>query len=408
MYCNHEKFCIFAANLTMDFIGELTYLQLWLMIGSVVCIIISLIAILARTVPLRRYFNRRHELADVDRSHLVTAAVIVFVNDDAESLAEMLPGVLSQDYPAGYEVIVVNDGESADVRNIVEGLKVNHRNLYFTVAPDGARNLSRKKLALTLGVKAAKSSVVVHTTSNARIKTDKWLWNIMKHFDPEGAVDVVIGYAAAPAYDDTSFGARGRAFDSMVDALGWVGPATAGRPWRGTEHNLAYRRELFFRNKGFSHHLNLRDGDDDIYVSEIARGFNTVVELSSEAFVEVPGANGRRVFNERLARRRFTKRFISRRPRIAGTVSTIFYFLAPFPLIVCPFISFMPWIGWVYTAAILICWYATGLLYNSANRILRGRRLALSTPLLAFTRPLRIVSRTVNSVAHKGKRYTWE
>lgn len=391
----------------MNFAGEISSLQLSLMIASAALVILSLIAVLFRTIPIRRHFNRLKSM-EFDDSSLVPAAVIVFAHDDFESLEAHLPQVLSQDYPAGYEVIVVNDGDSAEVRDVVEHFMLSHRNLYFTSAPDGARNLSRKKLALTLGIKAAKSMVVVHTTSAARIPSDRWLRTIMRHFDPQGAVDVVLGYASAPAYDDRTLGARARSFDSAVDAMGWVAPAVAGHPWRGTEHNLAYRRELFFRNKGFSQHLNLRDGDDDIFVSEIAKGYNTIVELSPESIVDVPGDNARRAFSERLGRRRFTKRFIRRHPRVAGTISTVSYFLAPLPLIAVPIVGSMSWAGWAYIAVIFICWYAAGLLLNPAIRTLRGRRFAVSTPFYAFTRPLRIVSRTARSMLTKSKRYTWE
>lgn len=378
------------------------------MIASVALILIALIAVLIRLLPLRKHYRKCLNISLGVDAVLSPAAVVVFAHDDAESVAEMLPQVLAQQYAPGFEVIVVNDGESLEVRHVVESLMQYHRNLYYTVAPDGARNLSRKKLALTLGVKAAKAPVVIHTTSSARIPSSLWLESIMRHFDPEGPVDIVIGYAAAPAYDDRALGARARSFDNSADALGWIAPAVAGHPWRGTEFNLAYRRDIFFRNKGFSQHLNLRDGDDDIFISEIAQGYNTVVELSDNSVVEVPGDNSPRALADRMGRRRFTKRFISSRPRIIGTLYTVAYFLAPWPLVAVPFVGPVTLTAWLFLAAIVLCWYASGLVWNPAVAVLRGRRLRFSTPLLAFTRPFRICSRTVNSMLNRGKRYTWE
>ena len=391
----------------MIFVSEISDLQLSLMIASAALTLLATIAILVRVLPLKRLF-RKHNSETVSPVHPVSAAVIIFTHDDDESLAEMLPQILGQQYEPGFEVIVVNDGESSLVRDLVEQLTLCHPNLYFTAAPDGARNLSRKKLALTLGIKAAKSQVVVLTTSAARINSKLWLRSIMRHFDPDGAVDVVIGYANAPAYDDRSFGARARAFDSMAHDLGWIAPAAAGRPWRGSEHNLAYRRELFFHNKGFSRHLNLRDGDDDIFISEISRGYNTVADLSNDSFVEVPGANISRALKDRLERHRFTKKFISRRPHLAGTVSTIAYFLAPLPLVAVPFIGRLDTFGWIYLAAIFVCWYAAGMLWSFPVRAMHVRKLLFSIPLLAFTRPFRIFRRTASSMTRRSKRYTWE
>ena len=51
---------------------------------------------------------------------------------------------------------MVNEGESAAVTDVVSTMQLTHRNLYLTCTPDGVRNLSRKKLAITLGIKATR------------------------------------------------------------------------------------------------------------------------------------------------------------------------------------------------------------------------------------------------------------
>lgn len=387
--------------------GHITSLQAALLIASVALTLLSMIALLMRLLPLRRHLKRTTAPEKIEGA-APSAAVVVFARDDAEALADLLAGVLNQNYAPGYEVIVVNDGDSAEVRDTVQQLMQVHRNLYFTNAPDGARNLSRKKLALTLGIKAAKSDVVVLTTSSARLRSDKWLAGMMQHFDESGAVEIVIGYAAAPAYDDNASGARARSFDSVADSLGWVGPAVSARTWRGIEHNLAYRRDVFFDNKGFSKHLNLRDGDDDIFISEIATRDNVAMELSPDTMVEVPGDNMPRTFRERLSRRRFTKKFIRHRPRVVGTVCAAAYTLAPLPLVVAICFGNLSPMFWAFFVAIIVGWYCAGLLWNPAVKALGGRRLRFSTPLLAFTRPVRIAVRTLRTSLHHAKRYTWE
>ena len=304
----------------MYFNDEITSVQLVLLIVGVFLMLLSVVAILFRTIPLKRYVKRAKQNILHLEGSLPAASVIIFAHDDSNSLAEMLPQVLSQNYTGDFEVIVVNDGKSPDVKDITEHFMLSHRNLYFTAAPDGARNLSRKKLALTLGIKAAKSPIVVHTTSAARVNSPQWLNNIMKHFAANPEVDVVIGFSSAPPYDDNGFGARARSFDAVADSIGWVVPAINGSAWRGTEHNLAYRRKAFFDNKGFSRHLNLRDGDDDIFVNEIVNRNNTIFELSPDTVVDVPGDNNSREMRERFARRRFTRRFIQNRTCFAGTI----------------------------------------------------------------------------------------
>ncbi|MDE6287113.1 MAG: hypothetical protein K2L99_08995, partial [Muribaculaceae bacterium] len=239
----------------------------------------------------------------------------------AEAREALLVSVLSQDYPAPGEVVVVNEGDSTEIRDLVTRLQITYPNLYLTFTPDGAHSLSRKKLALTLGIKAARYDTVVHTAVGARIRSDKWLRSMMRHFARGGEVEVVIGYAAAMPDDDTAGGARCRAFDATMDAARWFGAAVAGQPFRASEYNVAYRREAFFRNKGFSRSLNLHFGDDDIFISEIAHEGNTAVELSDNSIVGVISPDYSRASRQASLRRVFTEGHIGRRPRVWRTVA---------------------------------------------------------------------------------------
>ncbi|MDO5395589.1 MAG: glycosyltransferase, partial [Bacteroidales bacterium] len=213
------------------------------------------------------------------------ASIVVYAQDEAESLTRLLHQLLGQRYAPGFEVIVVNEGGSEATADAVTALAVSHSNLYLTYTPDGARNLSRKKLALMLGIKAARHRVVVQTVATACIESPYWLASIMRHF-ADTSTEVVLGNAM-PAATDNGLGSRRRAFDFAASATSWLTSAIAGHPYRGTEYNIAYTRDIFFRNKGFSRSLNLRYGDDDIFISEIANGANTAVELSPDGLVRM-------------------------------------------------------------------------------------------------------------------------
>ena len=390
----------------MYFSLEITQLQWSLLQGSLVLVLVALGVFSSRVLAVKRAARRSAE--DEISDGFEKVAVIVYSNDDAGDLAALLPQILGQDYPVDFEVVVVNEGDSPAVREVVSDLQMAHRNLYLTSTPDGARNLSRKKLAITLGIKATTMPVIMLTTAGAVINSDRWLRAMCRHFVSGSPTEVVLGYACAPAYDDRAAGARARSFDHVAESAAWISPAVKGRPWRGTEHNIAYRREVFFRNKGFSRHLNLRDGDDDIFVSEIARPGNTMMELSADACVEVPGANAPRAYRHRAARRRFTERFISRRPHFAGTIGFAAYMLAPVPAIVAGVLSPVNIFGWAAAAGIIVAWCAVGMLWRAAVTALNGRRLLLTLPLLAATRPLRRTYSALRCLVKPDKRYTWE
>lgn len=392
---------------SMYFSFDISALQ-WLLTGlAPLFSLVALVVFMRRALPVWR--RARHCSHSGEPREYEDVAVIVCSKDEASDLEVLLPQILDQDYPARFEVIVVNDGDSPAVRQVVADLALRNRNIYMTGTPDGARSLSRKKLAITLGVKATRMPVVGLTTAAARITSRRWLRGMMRHFVRGGGnTEVVLGYAAPPPYDDRSFGSRARSFDRLADACSWLSPAIAGHPWRGTEHNLFYTRELFFRNKGFSRHLNLRYGDDDIFVSEIADGSNTSVELAPETIVELPGANSRHVFRDNDRRRRFTRRFIRRRPRFLGPLGWLCYMLAPVPAICAALLTPFNWAVWALAAASLAVWFCCALPWRRAAMALDARKLCLSLPLLCAGVPFRRFMSALRALRRRGKRYTWE
>ncbi len=348
---------------------------------------------------------RRPEKPD---NEYLPASVIVYSQGDADNLSELLPVLLRQDYPAPYEIIVVNEGESADIRDAVSALRAVHHNLYLTFTPDGVRNLSRKKLAVTLGVKAARYPAVVLTTSAAMVESELWLQRMMRQFSPGSPVEIVLGYAYVDPSEDTAHGCRQRAFDYTADSARWISTALAGHPFRGTEYNLAYTKDVFLRNNGFARSLNLHYGDDDIFISEIANKKNTAVELSRESVVRLRYGNHPRNFSERALRRCFTESKISRRPRFLIPMSGWLQFVALGTGIAGGALSYPNLLPATGAAAFIIALIVMDILvWRSAMSALRSRKMLLTLPWLAATYPARRMWHRIRTRIGKQKRYTW-
>ena len=358
-------------------------------------------------VSYRRKADR--ERADKPDADYLPASVVIYSQGDADSLYELLKSVLGQDYPAPFEVIVVNEGESTDVRDIVSSLRATHNNLYLTFTPEGVVNLSRKKLALTLGIKAARYDTVVLTTTAVEIESPLWLKRMMQPFGRGNKVEVVLGFSYILPDEDSAFGKRCRAFDYVADSTRWIGAAIAGKPFRGTEYNIAYRREAFMRNKGFARSLNLCYGDDDIFVSEIANSGNTVVELSDESMVRLRHGNHPRLFNERVLRRIFTERFIRRKPRILMSLAGVLQLVAVAAGIAAAVIDWPNLQVTVIVAAILVAMIVLDIVtWRKAMKALKSRSLMLTIPWFVLTHPARRAMARVRSRLSKQKKYTWD
>jgi poly-beta-1,6-N-acetyl-D-glucosamine synthase len=49
----------------------------------------------------------------------------------------------------------------------------------------------------------------------------------------------------------------------------------------GVGRNLAYKKELFFKMKGFASHVHINSGDDDLFVNEACTKTNTVISIET-------------------------------------------------------------------------------------------------------------------------------
>lgn len=205
-------------------------------------------------------------------------SVIITASDEAEQLRRNLPAILTQDYP-DYEVIVIDDGRSAETEDLLTLLEDQYPHLYHSFVPASSRYVSRRKLAITLGIKAAKYDWVVLTHADCRPESNQWLRLMARHFTPH--TQVVLGHSGYRP--GKGWLPRMADFDLLLGSMRRWGFALAGMPYTGIGRNLAYRKELFYQVKGFSSHLHLQRGEDDLFVNQVAHADNTRVECSPAA-----------------------------------------------------------------------------------------------------------------------------
>ncbi len=375
---------------------------------------VALVSALYLIFGMRRYaagIARKASADSNDEQDMATpmpgVSVIVYSNDDAWNLESYLRAILSQDYQGQMEVIVVNDGAAPATEAVVGRLEEEYGNLYMTFTPTASRNLSRKKLAITLGIKAARYEVVLLTEGNCRIKSRNWLSKMMRHFS-EGK-EVVIGFAHIIAGEDatTSFGEGVREFDSLYTALKYLSWAIAGRPYRGNSYNLAYRRSLFFKNKGFSRSLNLKYGDDDIYLSEIATGENTAVELSADSIVSVIESHPAKAHAEDKRQHDFTRKYIHQSADFFYGTSLWSWWILLGCLVAGGILGYPSLIPTIVSGVLFLL---TAILlmvaFNKMSKRLRGTRMLWSVPFLLLFEPIYNMWYKAGSGRHRGKNFT--
>jgi poly-beta-1,6-N-acetyl-D-glucosamine synthase len=201
-------------------------------------------------------------------------SVIICARNEAENLRNFLPSVLKQDYPL-YEVIVVNDCSEDSSYDVLGQLLIKYPHLRISTINKDQKFTHNKKFAQFIGIKAASNEILLFTDADCKPESDKWLSYMTSGFDTN--TDFVLGYGG---YQNKK-GILNKyiRFDSIFIAMQYLGMALRGIPYMGVGRNLAYRRSLFFRNKGFGTHNHIISGDDDLFVNSIASKVNTKVEF---------------------------------------------------------------------------------------------------------------------------------
>ena len=208
----------------------------------------------------------------------IPISVVICARDEEENLLSFLPSVLEQDYP-NFEVIVVNDCSSDNSEFTLEFLQKKYLNLRVTTIKQDEKFTHNKKLALTVGIKAAKNDWLVLTDADCKPDSKKWLATMASKFSEN--TSIVLGYGGF--FEEKGFLNKLIRFDALFIAMQYFGFALNGKPYMGIGRNLAYRKELFFKNKGFASHAHISSGDDDLFINEVAKGSNTKVEFRHEA-----------------------------------------------------------------------------------------------------------------------------
>lgn len=265
----------------MDFFN-MTSLECFLLAGVGVLLLVQLLyyAVLYNRLYRQHTAEKKGKLDYTDE--YAPISVILSAKDAAGWLKANLPVILEQDYPC-YEVIVVNDGSADDTEEVLKLLESRYPHLYHTFTPERTRYVSRKKLSLTLGIRAAKYEWLVFTEPDCCPASSEWLKSLARNFTPE--TDIVLGYSNY--IRKKGWFNRKIVFDRLFYSMRFLSCASLKCPYTGIGANLAYRKGLYYCNKGYASHLNLQRGEDDLFVNQTATAANTRVECSRNSIVRV-------------------------------------------------------------------------------------------------------------------------
>ena len=204
--------------------------------------------------------------------------VIITAHDNLPELERNLPLFLKQQYAADYQVIVVCQSTDAETQDYLKRLSAENPHLYYTYIPESSRYMSRKKLQITLGVKAAKYEWIILTEPNCKPKNDNWLTAMSQHFCQ--SCNLVLGYVEL---DEETKGVR--RFDSIRKAFYLLRRAQHSYGYRSHMPNVAFRKSQFMQEQGYQGNLEYVRGEYDFLVNKYGQLGETAVVLDSDAWL---------------------------------------------------------------------------------------------------------------------------
>jgi glycosyltransferase involved in cell wall biosynthesis len=190
-------------------------------------------------------------------------SIIIAARNEGDNLKKFLPFVLEQDYP-DFEVIVVNNDSTDDSEVVLQ--KADHPLLRsFSYANDSDRK--GKKAALSFGITQAKGDYFVFTDADCQPSDDQWLRRFGYAFYKKN--DVVLG-SGMFNHKSGMLNALYR-LDSFRILSFYLTAAMLKKPYMGVGRSMGYTREVFQKVNGFSGHLGIASGDDDLFIQSLPK-----------------------------------------------------------------------------------------------------------------------------------------
>ena len=255
-------------------------------ISSVVLLVVAVVA--SFISPYLRFSKRKWEQNGKDEgkgdaTSLPPLSVILAPHDEPDAISRNLPAIMSQKYPAGFQIIVVveeGENETEDVlKRFQQQLDKEPADctIYITYIPQSSRYVSRKKLAMTLGVKAAKTEWLIMTEPTSKPASDMWLQTMAANCT--NCTQLVVGYGG---YDDEA--SAFKRFERLNSAYYLMREAARGNAYAALAPNIMIRKSVFMKQDGFLGNLNLIHGEYDFLVNKYSEDGKVALETRDAAW----------------------------------------------------------------------------------------------------------------------------
>ena len=210
----------------------------------------------------------------------IPISVIVCAKNEEDNVLNFIPLLAEQNYP-DFEIVLIDDASSDATLDIFEGFEKQYSNIRLVKVQNNEAFWGNKKYALTLGIKVAKKEYLLFTDADCYPTSKDWITAMSSQFSMQKTI--VVGYGKYEKIPN-SFLNKIIRYETLLTAIQYFSWAKVGYPYMGVGRNLAYKKDEFFNVNGFIEHMQVRSGDDDLFINQAANGKNTTIAYSAESF----------------------------------------------------------------------------------------------------------------------------
>ena len=268
----------------------------------IACILTALVAALMNPFLRLRLKQQKEE----PPGEIPPVSIIMLSDRDANKLDQRLDAVLAQSYEQPFEVIVITEKSDSEVQDVLKR-RASDKRIRSTFVPLSSRYMSRPKLAVTLGVKAAQYKWIVLLDANTKPQSSKWLQKMALHMTD--GKNIVMGYSNYGVEDSKVY----HRFERLSTAAYLLRRAQRGLPYRANSTNFAFRKSDFIREDGYRGNLQFARGEFDFLINKFARKGGSAIEISPETMTTETGPYSKQWRDTHLSylyHQRFLKRWL--------------------------------------------------------------------------------------------------
>ena len=227
---------------------------------------------------------------NINNNEKNTVSIIISARNESDKLTDLIISLMNQTYPNNfYEVIVVNDRSTDNTHKILSELSKEYTNLKYINHISIPIDWAPKKWAINQAIENSFGDFIIQTDADCTV-TSKWVETIMLEYSDK---DVGFVCGLSPITSKNKQLNDFFLIDSIAQDAFAASCINLNMALTCTGRNISYRKQAFYKAKGFENISHIISGDDDLLLHKINNltNYKTAFSLNTNSIVKSESPN---------------------------------------------------------------------------------------------------------------------